>query len=72
MSVSIFEYDEEEEMKLIRKQEREAALEEGADSFAALTARLLADSRTEDLMKATTDKAFRDTLYKEYGIFIQQ
>ncbi|MGN1148601.1 MAG: hypothetical protein ACI4TB_09275 [Lachnospiraceae bacterium] len=64
VSVSIFEYDEEREIALIRKAEREA----GADLFAALTAKLLQDARTEDLQQATTNKEFRDALYLEYGI----
>lgn len=44
MSVSIFEYDEEREMKLIRKAEREAGIEigreEGIIAFLALCQKL--------------------------------
>ena len=40
----------------------------GEQRFAALVTKLLADSRTEDLQKATTDEAFRNNLYKEYEI----
>lgn len=78
INVSIFEYDEEREMALIRKAEREAGQEQGLatgreqgeDAFAALTARLLADSRMEDLSRAATDKAFRNQLYLEYDIVV--
>ena len=48
--------------------ERLEGRQEGEDYFAALTERLLKDSRTEDLIKATSDKGFREVLYKEYGI----
>lgn len=48
--------------------ERLEGRQEGEEYFAALTERLLKDSRTEDLIKATSDKGFREVLYKEYGI----
>lgn len=41
---------------------------EGEDNFALLTEKLLKDSRTEDLLKATTDKLLRRKLFEEYGI----
>ena len=41
---------------------------EGEERFASLTEKLLQDFRTEDLLKATKDKAFREALYQEYGI----
>ena len=43
-------------------------IETGADFFAALTQRLILDSRMDDLMRATKDKEFRNTLYREYGM----
>lgn len=41
---------------------------EGEEYFASLTEKLLTDFRTEDLLRATKDKAFRAALYQEYGI----
>ena len=41
---------------------------EGEDLFANLTSRLIRDSRTDDLLRAVNDKAFRSRLYLEYGI----
>lgn len=41
---------------------------EGEDNFALLTEKLLKDSRTDDLLKATTDKLLRRKLFEEYGI----
>lgn len=43
-----------------RKQERE--------QMAKLTKRLLADSRQDDLLRATEDEEFREALCREYGI----
>ena len=40
----------------------------GENDFAALTGRLIEDSRMEDLAKATKDKTYRAVLYREYGI----
>ena len=51
-----------------RKEGRKEGRQEGEEYFAALTERLLKDSRTEDLIMATSDKGFREVLYKEYGI----
>lgn len=41
---------------------------EGEECFAILTEKLLRESRTEDLLKATSDKKFRKELYRELGI----
>lgn len=51
------------EEKGIRK-----GIEEGEKCFAALTEKLLNAARTEDLLRATRDKSWRESLYKEYGI----
>ncbi len=40
----------------------------GENDFAALTGRLIEDSRMDDLAKATKDKSYRAVLYREYGI----
>lgn len=92
IQMSIFEYDEEREMQLIKesmrqvyskegreegkKEGRKQGLEEGRkegrkegeELFAALTEKLLKDSRNEDLLRAISDMKFREKLYKEYGI----
>lgn len=47
---------------------RREGIETGADFFAALTQRLILDSRMDDLMRATKDKEFRKILYSEYGM----
>lgn len=47
---------------------RETGLKAGADLFAALTTKLIQDSRTYDLLRAAQDKDFRDSLFQEYGI----
>lgn len=46
----------------------EKGKQQGESCFAALAEKLLKDNRTEDLLKATNDKSFRETLYREYGI----
>lgn len=43
-------------------------LELGEDNFAALSQKLLADLRIEDLQKAIENKEYRNKLYKEYRI----
>lgn len=80
IQMSIFEYDEEREMQLIkesmrqvyskegREEGRKEGRKEGEELFAALTQKLLKDSRNEDLLRAISDMKFREKLYKEYGI----
>lgn len=76
VKMSIYEFDEEREMKLIREDEREIGREEGLSAGKAigreesreLYRRLKADGRTEDLMKAIDDKAYQEQLMKEYGL----
>ena len=41
---------------------------EGEEHFASLTEKLLKDFRTEDLLRATKDREFREELYREYSI----
>lgn len=72
-SVSIYEYDEEKHMR----QEREASREEGriegkiegAESVLELTRLLIEAGRFEDLKRATADKEFCESLFKEFQIF---
>lgn len=46
----------------------ERGVEKGEEKFAMLTKLLIDAGRTEDLVKATNDKEYRDSLYIEYGI----
>lgn len=41
---------------------------EGEDRLNRLYAGLINDKRFEDLERSTQDKAYREQLYKEYGI----
>ena len=41
---------------------------EGADRMASLVDILLKNGRTDDLQKASTDTAYREKLFKEFGI----
>ena len=50
----------------------ETGREEGADFFAALTQHLIMDARMDDLLRATSDKEYRNLLYGEYGMEQQQ
>ncbi len=43
-------------------------LEKGEDKAMALNQKLIDLNRFDDLKKATTDKEFREELYKEFGI----
>ena len=46
----------------------ETGIEAGTELFAALTERLVQEGRTEELLRATKEKTFREKLYDEYGI----
>lgn len=67
--VSIYEYDEEKEMKLIRADERKIGIEQGESKLAQLMSRLFADGRADDAQRAASDENDRKALYKEYGFF---
>ena len=51
-----------------REEGRKEGRKEGEELFAALTEKLLKDSRNEELLRAISDLEFREELYKEYGI----
>lgn len=72
VKMSIYEFDEEREMRLIREDEREIGREEGIDvglrRSMALNKILLADNRIDDLKRASDDKAYLEELCKEYSI----
>lgn len=66
--VILTEYDEQRHIAQEKEISWEDGRKDGEKLFAALAQRLIKDSRTDDLMKATDDKAFRDALYREYKI----
>ena len=73
--MSIYEFDEEREMAIIRADERELGREEGRQEgreeekrITVLYKCLLDDERTEDLRRAFEDDIYRSTLCEEYGI----
>ncbi len=66
--LSIYEYDEEREMKLIRRDEREIGIELGSQKINELYSRLKNEERTEDLMRAIDDSEFRNSLLEAYSL----
>lgn len=72
VKMSIYEYDEERELQLIREGEREIGIEigieEGKDKLNKLYQRLKSEKRMDDLMKAIDDREYQNRLMEEYGI----
>ena len=72
VKVSIYEFDEEREMKLIREDEREIGreegIEEGKQKILLLSKMLLDANRIDDLKRATDDGAYLEELCREYSI----
>lgn len=75
VKMSIYEFDEERELKLIREDEREIGREEGieiekAENMRRMTALkiLLADNRIDDLKRAVEDETYLNALCGEYSI----
>ena len=66
--MSIFEFDQEEYEAAVREEERKEGIKEGEDSFGKMTKLLLAQDRSDDLLRATDDAAYRKELYAELGI----
>ena len=63
MSRAVEEYGNEREAE-----GREQGRAEGADRLGRLMAALLSQNRIEDAKKASSDPAYRETLFKEFGI----
>ena len=57
--MSIYEYDEEQQRRWDKEEGEEIGMEKGLE----LAKRLLQDGRTEELLKATEDKDYRELLY---------
>lgn len=68
VKVGIFEYDEEKHLEMERNEAEERGKELGEERTLQLMTKLLEAGKIEDAKKATTDKDFRNKLYKEYGI----
>ena len=70
--MSIYEFDEEREMAIIRADERELGREEGREEekrrITVLYKYLLKDNRMEDWEKAIEDNIYCSKLYEEYSI----
>lgn len=70
------EYDERKNMRLERKAEREQGRQEGLtegreemlDRVNALNVKLSEENRTNDIIKAAKDKAYQESLFKEFGL----
>lgn len=62
--MSIYGYDEEQQRRWDKEEGEEIGMEKGLE----LAKRLLQDGRTEELLKATEDKDYRELLYKEYNL----
>ena len=55
--------------KKAREEGRAEGRAEGEALFSSLVQALMQDGRTDDVLRAATDPAFRHGLYKEYDIF---
>lgn len=70
--MSIFEYDEEKHIRSERKEWREIGLEEGLAKGETralqLVQRLTESGKTEEMKRALSDPAYREQLYREYGL----
>ena len=58
------EYNDEEEQEVLREQ----YLEAGADRLGSLITKLLSQNRLDDVQKVSVDSAYREQLFKEFGI----
>ncbi|MBD5539915.1 MAG: hypothetical protein HDR00_01740 [Lachnospiraceae bacterium] len=70
--MSIYEFDEEREMRLIRADERDIGREEGIGlgrkSILTLSKILLENNRIDDLKRAADDEEYLEKLCREYCI----
>ena len=66
--MSIYEYNEEKVMQALRKEAMEEGLEEGRKKVNELIKRLAAAERTDDILRAASEKEYQEQLFKEFGI----
>ena len=64
MGGKVLEY----EAKTIRREGIEQGIEQGEDKLSRLIAKLMENERSQDIIRVTQDKAYRNKLYKEYLI----
>ena len=66
------EYDEDAERKFLKNEGRKEGLSEGrkmeAERMGTLISRLIKDKRISDADRASTDAAYRESLYKEFKL----
>jgi len=66
--MSIYEYDKEKELKIIRADERELGYEEGIEQINQMNTKLIELGRVEDVLRAAKDRAYQEKLIMELGI----
>ena len=64
----INEYNEEETMQMFKEEGRQEGRQEGENLLAALINKLISLGRNDDITKVTTDQAFRENLYIQFGL----
>ena len=66
------EYDEDAERKFLKNEGRKEGLSEGrkmeAERMGTLISRLIKEKRISDADRASTDAAYRESLYKEFKL----
>ena len=68
VKMSIYEYDEEREIRLIREDERAIGIEKGRQSILTLSKILLNAGRIDDLKRVADDEEYLEELCREYNI----
>lgn len=68
IQMSIFEYDQEAHIRMVREEGKAEGKEEGKEVLNQLNLKLLKDNRIEDLRRSVEDKEYQKQLMKEYGI----
>ena len=64
----INEYNEEETMQMFKEEGRQEGRQEGENLLATLINKLISLGRNDDITKVTTDQAFRENLYIQFGL----
>ena len=64
MGGKILEY----EAKTIKREGIKESIEQGEDKLSRLITKLMENNRSQDVIKATQDKQYRNKLYEEYFI----
>ena len=68
VQMSIFEYDQEAHMRVVRQEGRE----EERDRINELFRKLMADGRIDELQRSTMDLELQTKLLKEYGLLDEE